>query len=312
MNYIIPWIALIIFTVSIVMTVRLYRRNKKSTMTEQDKELVELADILLHVIEANKGVPEDQDGKNLDAEGLGIKFFNHLLSVVYLSRGINIEEVSIPITNYPDHTSVDVLVRSAYEACLVFHHIFLGADSDAERDFRFLCWSIAGLYEKQSFAAVSEEDRQRQTEEKVIIEELLLRIKNNDIFNAMQIKKRTNLMRNFKRGHWRQISWTDMAQNVGFSELNSRTIYILLSDRAHSGNLSVKQIWQAKDHITRKQLMKSSLGHLQICTAMMIKNYCEYSTISKEYFVTNYEEPNIVTLYVGVGIEESIESIFGI
>ena len=94
-------------------------------MSEKLNALVQLADILLHVLEANKGIREDKDGRNLDAEGLAIKYFNHLLAAIYLARGLNLDEITVPIKDYPDHASVDVLVRSAFEACLVFHHIFL-------------------------------------------------------------------------------------------------------------------------------------------------------------------------------------------
>jgi len=55
-----------------------------------------------------------------------------------------------------------------------------------------------------------------------------------------------------------------------FCELNSSVIYRYLCEHAHSGNLSVTQIRQARDNNIRHKLMESSFSHLPISTAFMI------------------------------------------
>ncbi len=281
-------------------------------MSEKLNVLSQLADILLNVFEANKGEPMSKDGTNLDAEGLTIKYFNHLLSAIYLAKGINIDDISVPIKNYFDHTSVDVLVRSAFETCLVFHHVFIDPSDSDEAEFRFLSWWLAGLYNRHKYPAITSENIAKQNKEKLIIDRLRTRIKVNAYFTSLVQKKQDKFLRSIEVGRWKRLGWTEIALTAGFSETNSRVIYSLLSDRAHSGNNCIKQVWQAKNPVISRKLMRASLGHLGICTAMMIKHYCQYAPPSKKYYSENYKEPNIVTLWIEVGIERNINSIFDI
>jgi hypothetical protein len=49
-------------------------------MNENELNLVELLDILGHIIEANKGVRSENDTRIIDAESLALKYFSHAIS----------------------------------------------------------------------------------------------------------------------------------------------------------------------------------------------------------------------------------------
>ncbi|MCK4448785.1 MAG: hypothetical protein KAW56_17105 [Candidatus Marinimicrobia bacterium] len=281
-------------------------------MSEKETTLIELINIFIPVVESNKGVATGADDRVIDSEGLALKYFSHVLSSLYVYRGINLNDLSIPIRDFLDPSSLNVLVRAAFETNLVFYHIFLDSKNNDEINLRYYCWVAAGLHQRQSFPSKIPKNIEKLKQEKVFLMQLEDKIKTNPIYLSYTVKQQEGILRRLEKGEWRDKGWTEIALSAGYSELNSRIIYSILCDRAHSGNISVMQVWQAKSFDDRKQLSEASMGHLIICTAFMIKQYCEYFKKSKEYFIKNYPEPNIVTLWVGVGSEKDNSSIFNI
>jgi hypothetical protein len=273
-------------------------------LTENENDLIELLNILLRVVEANKGVPSGEDDRILDAEGLAIKFYGHVLSSFYLWRGVNIFDLEIPIENYPDPSSLDVLVRAAFETYLVFYWVFIDSEYEDEKDFRFYSWEVAALYARQNFRATTQENIKKLQDEKIYINKIKSRIKDNSIFKKYSEKQQKSYYKKLEKGIWRLKGWAEIAGAARFSELNSKIIYSFLSEHAHSGNISVTQVRQSKDIKIRRELMNASIGHLLICVSKMIKSYCEDFHKSREFYTNNYPEPNVVSLWVSVGEED--------
>lgn len=272
-------------------------------MSGKEKDLIELINILLTVVEANKGVPAGEDDRILDAEGLVLKFYGHILSTLFLYRGVDLPDLTIPIKNFPDPSSVDVLTRAAFETFLIFYYIYLDSDNEDETSFRYYSWEITGLYERQKFPASTKENIAKLESEKALIEKIREKIKNNSLFKSFTERQQKNFFKRLEKGNWRTKGWADIALSAGFSELNSRIIYRFLCDHAHSGNISITQVRQAKDFNIRKELLEAPIGHLLICVANMIKHYCEFFPKSNEFYSIHYKEPNIVTLWIDVGAE---------
>lgn len=275
----------------------------RDKLFNKQRELIELINVISAIIESNKNVPTGKDNRIVDAEGLAVKFSAHLLSTLYLYRGINLPDLSKPIINFPDHTSLNVIVRSAFETNLVFYYVFLDPQNENEKDLRYFCWEIAGMYQRQSFPSPSKEHITQLRQEKEMIKNIEEKIKQNPVYLSYSNTKQKELLGKLEKGEWRDKGWKKIALSAGYSKLNSEIMYSLLCDHAHSGNLSVMQGWQAKNFNERRQLMEAAIGHLLICIAFMIKQYCTYFPKSKEFYDSNYKEPNIVTKWVEIGTE---------
>lgn len=279
--------------------------KRRSKLPEKEKDLLELLNIFLQVVEANKGTAAGDDDRILDAEGLALKFYGHALSALYLWRGVNILDSAIPIQNFPDPSSLDVLVRAAFEAYLVFYYVFLNPDSEEELDFRFYSWEIAGLSGRQNYLATTEENIKKLQDESDHIKKLMKKLEANPFYDEKSEKEKAAYNKMLQRGNWRSKGWAEIARDAGFSELNSKIIYSFLCEHAHSGNISVTQVRQSPDFSIRRSLMGASIGHLIICTANMIKHYCDYFDKSREYYQEKYPEPNIVDMWIDIGASKN-------
>lgn len=118
---------------------------------EMNEDLDFLIDIFIDVVEASNGEPSGKDNRILDANGLAVKYWYHLLSISYLLKGINLNTRTLPIKNFIDPVSIDVLVRAAFETSLVFHYIFLNPEDDEQQDLIHYSWVAAKLYQRQNF-----------------------------------------------------------------------------------------------------------------------------------------------------------------
>jgi len=235
-----------------------------------EKEYIELLNIFTQVVEANKGTPSIGDERLLDAEGLALKFFGHVISTLYLYRGITIRDFMIPITNFPDATSIHVLGRAAIETFLIFHYIFVEPENKSEKDFKYFSWQIAGLLECQNFPVWSQDARKQLKQEKEIIINFKKKLEDNSVFKDLSQKEKRKVL---EKGLWRLKSWKDIGLSAGFSEIYSQSYYSYLCGYAHSGNLSILQWRQAKSYKEKRALSDSTMNLILIAIANMIKFY---------------------------------------
>lgn len=281
-------------------------------MPDKINDLLNLLNIFAEIIEANKGTPSGKDLRVIDAEGLALKFFGHSISALYLYRGVNIPDLGLPIKNFPDPFSFDVLIRAAFETFLVFYFIFIESNNNDELELRYFSWIISGLYQRQNYPATIEENIKKLEEEKKVISSIENEIQKNTIFNSLPNNKKKKYFDNLKKGNWRLVinnnkftnkGWVSIAQSAGFTELNSKYIYNFLCDHAHSGSISVTQLSQSFDFRIRRELMEGTLGLLLICVANFIKSYTSFFPKSKRFYNSKYSEPNVVTLWIEIGSE---------
>ena len=160
----------------------------------KESDYLKLLNIFIKVVESAKGTKSKNDERLLDAEGLSLKFFGHLVSVLYLYRGINIPDMLIPINKYPDTPSLNVIARAAFETFLVFHHVFIAPSTYDEKDFRYYSWLIAGLITRQNFIVYSPQGKRIQEEEKKYLEAIKEKIKINPIFLRLNRKQQKDIL----------------------------------------------------------------------------------------------------------------------
>ena len=208
----------------------------------------------------------------------------------------------MPISNFPDPFSFNVLIRSAFETFLVFYYIYIDTYDDQDKfEFRYISWELSGLFQRQKFPAELEESIKKLRKERKLIDQLLARLEKNLLFNSKTDREKKQYIKNLKYGRWRSKGWIEIAKSAGLSDLNSKYIYQFLSEHAHSGNISATQVSQSFDPKIRRKMMEGPLGQMLIVTSNFIKSYTIYFPKSGEYYIKNYPEPNVVTFWVEIG-----------
>lgn len=162
----------------------------------REPEYQRLLEILIQVMEANKGVAAGDDDRSLDGEGLALKFFFHAASALYLYRSTSLPEFH---ANFFDPGSVNVLCRAALETFLTFHYVFVVPQSDDDRNCRYMAWILGGYLERQKFPVWSHEGRAVLEREKRFIGPLTQKLKDNAAFRQLPAKEQKRLL----KGVWR-------------------------------------------------------------------------------------------------------------
>lgn len=274
-----------------------------------ERDYIELLDILIQVVDANKGTPAVGDERVLDAEGLALKFIGHALSALHLYRGVTIQELAIPIKRLPDAASIHVLGRAAIETFLIFHYVFNAPQNQSEKDFRYLTWQLSGLLERQSYPVWSDESKEQLRSEKKIIDDLVKKIKSNSHFKKMLTEKQQKNI--IEKGGWRFHSWKEIGLSAGLSDVHAESYYSYLCGYAHSGSLSVLQWRQAQTYQEKRDLMNSTINLLLIAMANIIKCYCRVFPKSNDHYVKNHQPKNVVDLWIDIGAstKDEIEKV---
>jgi hypothetical protein len=204
------------------------------------------------------------------AEGMAMKLFGHLSSLVSLYGGTKLQIDTNEILDFVDNGSINVLIRAAFETSLAFHFIFCGASDSDERDFRFMCWDYAGFYERQGFRVISDAGRELKATEAKMLEELKTKIQGHRCFGLFKPKQQRRIL----EGEWRLgHSWTTIAVNAGYSEQYFKSTYSYLCGYAHTGRLSVLQIAQARTKDSQRSLAEVCIGYGCVVVANFLFGY---------------------------------------
>lgn len=245
---------------------------------QSEEEYIRLLAVLLHVGEANKGLPAGEDDRILDAEGLAQKCLFHACSVLYLLRSTTLPEIK---ASFFDPASVNVLGRAALEAFLVFHHVFVMPSSEPEKDFRYFSWVLADLLVKQGFPVQSPGGKKILERERDQILSLKEKLKAKPQFQNLTSKQQKRLL---NEGVWRLQSWTSIALSAGLNQAHADAFYRYLCSYAHAGSVSVVQLRQAQTAEGQRSLFAATMGLVMIVMAYMVKAYCAVFSRSQQLF----------------------------
>lgn len=206
------------------------------------------------------------------AEGLGQKIINHILTARNLFNGYqlvigkNIYEPKI------DYSSIAILTRAALETYLSFNYIFVAVQNDKEKEFRFLCWDLAGYVERSDFEPKIEKHFELKESERKVIEKLRNQLSENSIFKKLSTKNQARAL----NGQWRlDNSWNQLAVKAGFNKEYFRQQYKFLCGYAHSSRLSIIQIQQNKSIDQQREMAIASVGTLMVILAKHMYDYIE-------------------------------------
>jgi len=206
------------------------------------------------------------------AEGLGQKVLNHTLTARYLFHGYQLGSGGNLFAPKIDYSSIAILTRAALETYLTMNYVFVSEGNSEQRQFRFLCWDLAGYLERADFQPKDDTHVTLKQSEALAIEKLKRELSENDIFKNLSTKLKERAL----TGQWRlNYSWNDLAVKAGFSKDYFRQQYKFLCGYAHSSRLSVIQIQQNVTFEQQREMAIASIGTLMVVLAKYMHDYIE-------------------------------------
>lgn len=206
------------------------------------------------------------------AEGLGQKIINHAITIRYLFNGHQLVSGGFMFEPRVDYSSIIILTRAAIETYLTLNYVFVAEGNEDLRQFRFLCWDLAGYIERSKMQATTEEHVILKESEKKAIESISAEIKENLVFKTLPLYDQKQAL----KGEWRlNYKWHDLATKAGFNIDFFRQQYKFLCSYAHASRLSVIQIQQNKTFENQKEMATSSISTIMVVLAKHIHDYIE-------------------------------------
>lgn len=218
-----------------------------AVQNETKKRINYLLKHYMYVFDANLGT---QNARLIKGEGLIHKCFLHCVSSMCLYQGVTLPWD--PGKKYPDVGSLCVVARAALESLLAFGYIFYLPTDEAEYQFRYKCWKITGLLDRQNLKP--KWPLQPEHAKKLEDEEKSIEILRGEILSckALGAKQQEWL---FEKRNWREKGngWEKIGVDLGFDKSVIKTMYGFLCSHAHSGGLSGIQINHALIHPEEEQ-----------------------------------------------------------
>lgn len=244
-----------------------------------------LTQILFDVLDIYKN--RHLEKKELYAHNLTHTFLNHVYAVLALikhERETNKPYLSVEISMLP---SIQVLVRTSFEAYLTFYHIFIDPQTTEEKEFRYLRYVYNGYFERSGIGLLNDiVERDRG-----IANRLKRKLKANNVFRTLRVREQNKIL----NGDWKLGTWTNIGVEAGFSRQISAIFYKYLCGYAHSGSLSVRQSSQVLSMGQQFSSIDSLVVLLNICIAKMIEAYWAIFVETKANF--NEEVTKFVALW---------------
>lgn len=245
-------------------------------------EYTKMLNLLMKMVEANKGEKDISLKNFIYAEGLATKFSIHALTILHLSSKTKIEGLVYNV-NFLDVESTNVLARSCFETYLVFNFLFRESKTEGRKEFRMLCWELDSLLNKQKYPEISDTASNILKAERVQIEDLKKRIKTHPQFAALDEKFRKSLEKDRWHDCWREgKTWKQLAKLAGFS-VTFQGYYSYLSSYAHSNQGAIKSLRSSvgKDH---GRTLSGTYKFMQCLIARFIYDYkVLFDKSQKEY-----------------------------
>jgi len=258
-----------------------------------------LVKIFGKILNSQKG-GKPSDERLVDAHILGTKFFEHALSIVDLSNGIDISQIIEKPGIIEPFSSISILVRAIFENYLLFFYIFIDTNDADEFEFRYCTWKLTGLTLAEDHLIAFPYPAEIQGISKSVQEhidrnkELRKRIKAT---NEYKVHKRDSQDRALK-GQFRPPPWIEIAGKAGLGPKYTRTVYQILTSHDHSGGLATIQI-QSYSSKKRTETMITIINIALSIIAIMIEAYIKVFPETKAILDSDPEIEKIVHIYAG-------------
>lgn len=218
--------------------------------------------------------------------------FCKMKSILFLFSGISIvpQKESIKILDIP---SMVAIKRSLFELVFIVHNIFAMTDNDNEMQILLDLWKIRGFNNRQNIDGISDEQKMKQKDEKLYIEELRRHIV--DVASKMDIsdkakkqlekcvKSESSMPKGFvfnkENGtivSFGEISFTASAKELFQDDKVFNAIYPLLSIHAHPSYLGILQFGQMFDGQQDKRYLRTILTGMCLLSSFLIDDLNEH------------------------------------
>jgi len=262
--------------------------------------------------EACKNMPSGEDERYIFAQGLVTKLLFHCASAFYLRSATDISHLGLRVPKpqvFLDFPSILVLERSAYEALLVFHSIFVSPKDKDEEDFKYYIWRLLEPLHLQRIEFKDPEYKNKQVELKPIIDYHKTKLKNNKVFLGFNQKLRGKILdgelgSNFLRTENNKFTiarWSNLAEEIGIRRKCGKDRYRFLCDYAHSGSWVIDQIISAMSEKEKREFISVSLRQMMIIMSFMLNKYVVKFPSAKIVIEKNKELKSTVQFWYCAG-----------
>lgn len=225
--------------------IELQQKYNRHDLVENLADYHLLIDTLLYLHEAIAEAQVQIKYWQKDSEILFYKFAFHGLTLHQILNGLKLSSVyykdEVKGKSTIDISSAKAILRTQFEAFLMYHYIYVNPVDDDLKELRYNAWIYSSLLQRQEFPSKTEFAKQQKAKDKIELGKMKETISNLKSFQTLSAKQQQSLL---DRGSGKIFShWTAILKETGFSESTPfYTIYTLLSVYAHSEGLSIIQL----------------------------------------------------------------------
>jgi hypothetical protein len=198
------------------------------------------------------------------------KFSLHSSSLAYLLEGTPIVAKSFKQIKYPDLGSIYLLCRAQIENYLMFYYLNIQPQTFEEGEFKYLLYELSGLTRRQEFDVSIKEQILKKEKERLLIEDIIVKIKNNKYFKELPLSKQNQLLSDRPS---RTMGWEKL---IECSQLDTEFflgVWKLYSNYTHSemiGSIQIKGYVEKPEELDRT--LSSTLNQANMLTCIAIKD----------------------------------------
>lgn len=253
-------------------------------------QLIVLINHFIIVANSIKGLTMQSDIPLRFAEPLAKKTISHIISAISLFEGTKFNLSDKTYIQTVDFSSIAVLTRAALETYLTFNYVFTSPKEKKDKEFRFYCWDLAGITEREEFPTYDDESEKTKKNEQVHKKQIMNKLENNLYFQNLTNRERGIL----EKGNWRLgKSWKDLALNAEFNENFFKYLYSYLCSYSHSGRLSILQIEQLKEFAKEKEFARINHTINFMIVAKLLNEYVSLIPECQTVFNSNKDAVQI-------------------
>lgn len=214
-------------------------------------------------------------------EILLVKLSLNSSSLAYLIKGTPIKSPKGKKIDYPDIGSIYLLGRAQIENYLMLYYLNFQPKTFEEGEFKYLLYELSGLNNRQLYNTSSKEGILKKEKEKLEIDSIIEKIKENKYFIEMPVQNQNYLL---DKKPSRIMGWEKLIEASPLDKEFFLTTWKLYSNFSHSEMIGSIQI---KDYIKNRAVLNSSL-----CSVLNIANMIVCTTIKD--LVGNFKTSEIV------------------
>ncbi|PXW13607.1 hypothetical protein C8D70_10810 [Chryseobacterium sp. CBTAP 102] len=227
-------------------------------------------------------------------ETLNIKILLATNTALQLANGQNLKVLDKEI-QVIDISSLYVVARTIIECFLTIEYLFINDILQAERDFRFKLWKIAGYMMRQQAINDSNKIHSAKIEsEKEEIDKLKKDVKESEFYSQLS---KQEIWKLDAFGIPRTLSWSKLLNKSSINNNLLDGYYKLYSNYAHSEFVSIMQLKQMNLNTTSPVAIDNltyTLNNIRIINCVVINLFLQKFDQSKEI----YERFDAKTKYI--------------